>query len=327
MTRISVVIPCRDGAAFLGEALASVRAQTRPADQVIVVDDQSTDESARIAREMGATVLRTVAPGGTAVARNLGWRSADGDLIAFLDADDRWRPRHLELVAPLLAPPTECVLAFGSIEFFGMLQGRYPDHVRADLTPVDAAAFSAIMCPVPQMTTIIPRRELEAIGGYDESLKAVEDFDLFARLARRGPFVGAPEVTGDYRQHTLQTTRFRQQQVILECLAVRARSVDALRDTLPEAEVRAMDARLRLFWDAALYDCWRDGNARIFDATLDAHALVPRSTLLKLKWRLRRIVFWPPWSILLRIGRRWKRSRFWTRALDSTTRRAPRESS
>ena len=134
---ISVVIPCRNGAEFLGEALDSVRAQTLAPLEVIVVDDRSSDASAEVARAHGATVLRTAEPGGTAVARNLGWRHARGELIAFLDADDRWRPRHLEVVSGLLASAPEAVLAWGSIEFFGLRAGN-------DCSAATSASLSAI---------------------------------------------------------------------------------------------------------------------------------------------------------------------------------------
>jgi len=312
MPRVSVVIPCRDGAEFLGEALASVRAQTRAPDEVIVVDDRSTDGSAAVARAAGATVLATTEPGGTAVARNIGWRHASGELIAFLDADDRWRPRHLEVVAPLLQEHPQAVLAFGSIEFFGLLSGRYEGHVLANGAPVDAAISSAITCPVPQMTVIVPRGELEAVGGYDERLKAVEDFDLFARLARKGPFVGTPEVTGEYRQHAAQTTRDRRRQVYAENIIVRARSVEALRGSLDASDVALLERRLREIWDLELREAWWGGVQEEFDNRLAARTLVPGSRRLARTWTFRRFFFWHAWIAVRRYGRGFKDSRFWT---------------
>lgn len=320
--RIAVVIPCRNGAEFLGEALESVRAQTLPPDEVIVVDDQSTDATAEVARAHGATVLRTAAPGGTAVARNLGWRHARSDLIAFIDADDRWRPRHLELVSALLSEHPQAVLAFGSIEFFGMLSGRYPNHVTANSQPVDARVFAATACPVPQMTVIIPKRELEAIGGFDETLKAVEDFDLFARLAHRGPFIGCHEITGDYRQHAQQTTRFRVRQVCIEFVLVSERSVDALRGLLPADEIERLEGRLREYWDGVLSDHWRNGTGETFDAVLGMSAHVPGSEELRRRWRLRRMLLWPVWSLVLRVGRKLKLRQIWNAARDTVRGRA-----
>ena len=315
--RISVVIPCRNGAEFLGEALESVRAQTLQPDEVIVVDDRSTDSTAALARAYGATVLRTTEPGGTAVARNVGWRHAQGELIAFLDADDRWRPRHLELVSALLVQQPRAVLAFGSIEFFGILNGRYPNHVAANSEPVDARAFASAMCPVPQMTVIIPKRELEALGGYDETLKAVEDFDLFARLAHRGPFVGCHEITGEYRQHAQQTTRFRRRQVVMEYVLVSERSVNALRGMLPAAEIGRLDAQLLRYWNGMLGDVWRNGDGEVLDMLLSMTDHVPGSAEDARRWRLRRTFVWPVWNLVLRAGRLLKLRQIWNAARDT----------
>jgi len=86
---VSVVIPVRDGQRYVSEAINSVLKQTRPVDEVIVVDDGSTDESAGIAEKFGGPVrvIRTD-PLGTAAARNTGIAACSGDLIALCDADD-----------------------------------------------------------------------------------------------------------------------------------------------------------------------------------------------------------------------------------------------
>lgn len=315
------MIPCRDAAAYLGEALESVRAQTRPVHELIVVDDQSTDESVAIAKRFGATVLHTTPPGCTAMARNIGWRHASGELIAFLDADDRWRPRHLEVVAALLESHPTASLAFGSIEFIGMLSGRYTGHVPTTGSPVDARIAGAIICPAPQMTSIVPRHQLEAIGGFDERLKAVEDFDLFARLAHRGPFVAAHEVTGDYRQHAAQTTRFRRRQVFLENAMVRKRNVEALRGQVAPAQFEEMEQRLREIWVIELRESWWSATRSDFDRVLEAHDRVPDSARIARAWRLRRLLCWYPWALIAKGGRVVKRSKLWSGPMDAVWQR------
>jgi glycosyltransferase involved in cell wall biosynthesis len=92
---IGVVIPCRDGADYLAEALQSIAAQGVP-HAVVVADDGSTDGGAELARAHGARVVRSPAPGsGPAAARRAGVAAVDTELLAFLDADDRWLPGKL----------------------------------------------------------------------------------------------------------------------------------------------------------------------------------------------------------------------------------------
>lgn len=107
---VSVVIPCFNGEQFLGEALASAQAQTLPVAEILVIDDGSTDGSAALAASFGAPV-RVVSQrnAGESVARNRGFDLARGDWIAFLDADDVWRPEKLAASAALLGPGVVCV--------------------------------------------------------------------------------------------------------------------------------------------------------------------------------------------------------------------------
>ncbi|MDR5708499.1 MAG: glycosyltransferase family 2 protein, partial [Armatimonadota bacterium] len=93
---VSLVIPAHNAEAYLREALDSVFAQTRPPDEVIVVDDGSLDRTPEIAASYGDRVRLVRQPNrGEAAARNTGVRVAQGELIAFLDADDAWLPGYL----------------------------------------------------------------------------------------------------------------------------------------------------------------------------------------------------------------------------------------
>jgi glycosyltransferase involved in cell wall biosynthesis len=95
--RISVIMPCHNAGRWIGEALQSTSIQTRPPDEVIVIDDASTDDSVEQIKNSGVAVqlLRTNCRN-AAAARNLGIEAATGDWLAFLDADDVWYPQHLE---------------------------------------------------------------------------------------------------------------------------------------------------------------------------------------------------------------------------------------
>jgi glycosyltransferase involved in cell wall biosynthesis len=104
---VSVVVPCHRCAGTVGRAIASVRAQTAPPAEIVLVDDASGDDTLAALRVLAAapssgTIVRIVERadnGGAGSARNTGWDAATGDLVAFLDADDSWHPRKLELQA------------------------------------------------------------------------------------------------------------------------------------------------------------------------------------------------------------------------------------
>ncbi len=96
--RISVVIPAYNAGRYIGRAIDSVLAQTRPAEEIIVVDDGSTDNTAEIAGAYGDRIrFIRQENAGASVARNTGIAAATGNWIAFLDADDEWLPEKLRL--------------------------------------------------------------------------------------------------------------------------------------------------------------------------------------------------------------------------------------
>src|SRR5262245_11252046 len=111
--RISVVIPLFNKASFVEEAIGSVMAHTRPAHEIIVIDDGSTDDGPERVKALAFSSVRLIrqANAGTSVARNTGIEAATGDLIAFLDADDRYLPGFLAAIAALAVDfPDACLL-------------------------------------------------------------------------------------------------------------------------------------------------------------------------------------------------------------------------
>ncbi len=116
---ISVIIPVYNGARYLAEAVGSVLAQTYLPDEIIVVDDGSTDESAAVARKYTPRIRLAQQPNlGAAAARNRGVELAQGALLAFLDADDLWLPDKLERQVAALAAAPYPDMVFGQVEQF-----------------------------------------------------------------------------------------------------------------------------------------------------------------------------------------------------------------
>lgn len=114
---ISVIIPTYNSAHYLRQALTSVIQQTRAADEIIVVDDGSTDDTQQVVDAFGVSYVYQP-NAGAAAARNKGVELAQGNLIAFLDADDLWMPTKLAQQAHLLETGADVDMVFGHIEQF-----------------------------------------------------------------------------------------------------------------------------------------------------------------------------------------------------------------
>ncbi len=125
---VSVIVPVFNGERFLAEALRSVLDQTLPPDEIIVVDDGSTDGSAALAAQFTAQfpgVLVFQQPNrGAGAALNLGIRHARGDLLAFLDADDRWLPGKLAAQVAILDADATADMVFGHFRQFRQDEGE-----------------------------------------------------------------------------------------------------------------------------------------------------------------------------------------------------------
>ena len=179
--RLSVVIPTLNEAAYLPRLLDALAAQTRPADEVIVADADSTDGTAELARGRGARVVRGGRP---AAGRNAGARAAGGDLLLFLDADVLPPPDFIErAVREFLRKGYDVATAW---------------MVTWDGNPLEQAIYGAASLyfylmqpfrPYAPGFCILVRRELhEKIGGFDETLLLSEDLDYVRRAARHGRF-------------------------------------------------------------------------------------------------------------------------------------------
>lgn len=203
--RISVVIPTYNRAHLIADALASVAAQTVAVDEILVIDDGSTDETAkRVAEWSKANVpvlyFRQENSGGN-VARNLGIQKATGDVIAFLDSDDLWQPEKTAKQIARLAEP--CVGAvycgvretvIGSDASPEVPNRSYPEgQLLSQLLVRDVTA--------PTSTYMIRAEIFEEAGTFDVTLKARQDWDMWIRIARETKIAAVPEALTDLRAH------------------------------------------------------------------------------------------------------------------------------
>ena len=213
--RTSFLLPVRDGAATLGEAVASALAQTDPDHEVVVVDDGSTDGSAAVAEAFGdrrVRVLRRPAAGLVA-ALNAGLEACRGRWVARLDAADRAHPERLARQIPLLeADPTLGVID-GQVRFFrdgeevpaGMR--RYADWLNHVLAPADFDRLLLVESPIAHPAATYGREVVLGLGGYREG-PFPEDYDLWLRLHAAGwRLRKVPETLVEMRDRPARLTR------------------------------------------------------------------------------------------------------------------------
>ena len=187
--RVTVVVPVYR-AQYLAECLASVFAQTRQPDRVILVDDGSPDglliEAAVAPYAERVTVIHQENRGAGA-ARNRGILESDTELVAFLDADDEWEPRFLAAQLALLGTQHhDLVYADGRIIGDSPLCGRTFMETAPSNGAVTVAALLEQRCTVLTSSVVTRRQLLLDAGLFDEELRRGQDFDLWVRLAAAG---------------------------------------------------------------------------------------------------------------------------------------------
>lgn len=217
---ISVVIPFYNGSAFLWDAIESVKAQTLPVREIIVVNDGSDEAEARwledfVARE--DLTLITQDNMGQGGARNAGARAARGTHLCFLDQDDVFRPDHNEALVDhwrkSIATMEDLGWVFADVavmDFAGKLltERVFPYATNpALLRPSEFIARDAVMFPSAAM---ICRGRFFLAGGFDSALRGYEDDDLYLRMLLTGSTASyLPMTVAQWRRHPDQTSNQR----------------------------------------------------------------------------------------------------------------------
>lgn len=181
---VSVIIPTYNSGQMVTQALESVLAQTFPASEIIVVDDGSTDDSSRSLQPfLGRIRYISQHNQGASAARNRGIQECQGDLIAFLDADDFWHPRKLELQMHVLSRRPEVGLLGTST--FEWPTSTIPTIDRSPLeSTVPMRWEQFVLKTLLYPSTVVTRRSvLQEAGGFDIGLRCSEDRDLWLRIA------------------------------------------------------------------------------------------------------------------------------------------------
>ena len=191
MTLVSVVIPTRNRAEYVREAVASALGQSHPAVEVVVVDDGSTDTTPEVLSSVAGKdnrlrVIRHAEGGGAPRARNAGARAAGGTVLAFLDDDCLFHPEKIRRQLRYLDEEHGVVCCQQIIRD---LEGGWVVEGAAGAGPMSLERL-----PNVGTNTILVRRELfQEVGGFDELLPRLQDFELLLRLSRVTSFAFIPE--------------------------------------------------------------------------------------------------------------------------------------
>jgi glycosyltransferase involved in cell wall biosynthesis len=182
---VSIVIPCYNAGSWVGESIQSALDQTWSHTEIIVIDDGSTDDSREVIASFGDRIRHEFGPNrGGAAARNRGLALSCGDWVQFLDADDVLLPACIESKLRMADEAGEQVVPCCKIGYFPYVsrKGENPgpacwDYDQHDLDTIIASGAPQTSAPLHR------RHHLVAVGGFRESLRQAQDFDLHLRLA------------------------------------------------------------------------------------------------------------------------------------------------
>lgn len=205
--RTSVVIPCYKEAGYLPQALDSVARQISKAKEVIVIDDGSPQPIAKPNNWDGPPLRWLRTPNrGLGSARNTGIAVAEGEFVAFLDADDFWDERKLEMQESLLDTYPEAVACYTRCRrhagFFAF--GPYPAETEKKNQLAKRLWYAQFF---PPSSVLARLNEIRKANGFREGLRNGEDLDFWFRLFEHGEIYGVPEELTWYRIHENQITQ------------------------------------------------------------------------------------------------------------------------
>jgi glycosyltransferase involved in cell wall biosynthesis len=196
-------MPCFNGAACLRESIASALAQTYREIELIVIDDGSTDESPKILSESNDSRIRvlTQSHSGVCVARNRGLRTARGEFVAFLDADDAWHPACLERLHAALEKEQDVALAYCGWQNLGLPGPRGEPFIPPNYERPDKIATLIESCRWPIHAALTRQTAIAQAGSFDERYATSEDFFFWLKIACKSKICLVPEVLAYYHHH------------------------------------------------------------------------------------------------------------------------------
>ncbi|MGD7035839.1 glycosyltransferase family 2 protein [Methylotuvimicrobium buryatense] len=218
--KISVVIPAYNSAAFIADAVRSILNQSQPVDEIVIVDDGSTDNTEQTVASLSGPIVYINQPNqGPSTARNTGIDAAKNDWIAFLDADDQWTPQKIERQLNVLQNSPELVLIAGDmaeidnsnriitesvlnkhnlLSKFQALENRPIPNALAELVTKNF---------IPTGTVLVKKSALIEAGCFNPNIRFGEDLECWAKIAAKHPIACMPDILMLRRQHGNNATQ------------------------------------------------------------------------------------------------------------------------
>lgn len=312
MSTIATLIPAYNAVSFITSALDSIARQTRLPDEVIVVDDGSTDDTAAAVKEWAsahpAIELRLIpqANAGASAARNAALRAARAELVAFLDADDLLEPEHHAALAAGLVADRSVVTVFGDQSVFtdrgehcaSFLSGKphetLPNELRADgFCLIQRGLWGALINGnfVPTSASMTYRKVALDVGCFDTGLMTSEDRDFWLRVSRRGTFAYLPQRLVRKREHASNLSGDANRGTVarqaFDVVMKQIRNADKLQ--LDETERGATDLAVKNAVQNLLYSSSQDGLGTYLGARKHVRDCAPELLHADMKGWLRAI--------------------------------------
>jgi len=183
---VSVIIPTYNRAHTLGRAIDSVLRQTHPADEIIIVDDGSTDKTAALLENYTGLIHLEQTNAGVSIARNTGIAQASSSWIAFLDSDDEWMPSKLQHQLATIAEQPQTRICH--TDEIWIRNGRRVNPAKKH-TKAGGWIYSMCLplCAISPSAVMIHQSLFDSLGTFDTDLPACEDYDLWLRLCSHWP--------------------------------------------------------------------------------------------------------------------------------------------
>jgi len=208
---VSVVIPTHNSGKFIGDAVQSVLAQTRPCHEVIVIDDGSTDETQDVLQRFkGQIKYLYQEKQGPSAARNAGIKTAQGQYICFLDSDDLWSPNKIELQQSFMEQHSDIDFVFSDQdEFHGenilkeslLRKSSFYSEITSQVPIRDPIKKLLLENFIPTSSVMVRRDCFEKAGLFDEKLPLCNDRDMWLRIAAHCSIGCLPLLLGRKRAH------------------------------------------------------------------------------------------------------------------------------